>query len=449
MNPEDRSFLREFFRAVTDRPLEPDHEYYVPLYENTEISHDDPVDLLARGIEWTPGQSVQLLSGFRGTGKSTELRRLRQRLQEAGYLVALCDLRDYLNLSTPLEVSDFLVAAVGAFSDKLKEPKLLGEDLLKEGYWERFASFLTKSHIELGDMSVKGGAVGLPLDIKASLKTDPTFKKELQERMAGHLSSLVSDVEDFLKKAVQALKKKHGTEVETVLLVDSVEQIRGTFSNAEEVQKSVESTFAVHADKLHLPHLHVVYTVPPYLKVRYPNLGGLYAPGGTQVLPAVRLRDDESGEELPASLEALRDLVGRRGDWQKLLGERETLDLLIHGSGGHLRDLLRLLAEVIRRAGELPVGQAVVNAAIDQVRNEFLPIANADAVWLHEVAKTHSASLEESDHLPDLSRFLDTHMLLCYHNGHEWYDVHPLIDEVVREQAEKVAKRGSSGKNGE
>ena len=38
-------------------------------------------------------------------------------------------------------------------------------------------------------------------------------------------------------------------------------------------------------------YLHVVYTVPPYLKVRYSNLGALYEPGGIYVLPALKLHN--------------------------------------------------------------------------------------------------------------------------------------------------------------
>jgi len=71
---------------------------------------DDPVKLLARAIEWTPGETVQLFSGFRGTGKSTELRRLRKHLKDEGYLVVLCDMQDYLNLSMPVDITDFLMA---------------------------------------------------------------------------------------------------------------------------------------------------------------------------------------------------------------------------------------------------------------------------------------------------------------------------------------------------
>lgn len=421
---------------MADRALEPDHPFYVPIYDDKRIAHDDPVELLARGIEWTPNASVQLLSGFRGTGKSTELRRLRRRLEAAGHLVALCDIEDFVNLSTPIDVSDFLIVVAGAFGDELARAEMLGRDPAREGYWERLTAFMKGTRIEIEEV-----AISSPVEVKASLKSDPTFKQRLQKTMAGHLGSLAEDVRTFLKDAVRKLRAKHGIDKQVVLLVDSMEHIRGTSTNADEVHRSVEMLFAGHADKLHLPDLHVVYTVPPYLKVRYPNLGGLYAPGGLQILPAIKLRDDASDVRSRAGLDILRNVVGSRGDWQRLLGKRKLLDELILHSGGHLRDLLRLVAEVIRRAPSLPVDAATVRAAISQVRNEFLPISNKDALWLRQVAETHSAELEESERLPDLARFLDIHMVLCYRNSHDWYDVHPLIAREVQDQAARVARR--------
>jgi len=125
MDQEDLHFLRDFFQAVSDRALDPSHEYYVPIYDHKDVAEDDPVKLMARSIEWTPEESVQLFSGFRGTGKSTELRRLMRHLEDAGYLVVLCDIEDYVNLSTPIDVSDFLMAVVGAFGEAVAEPRFL------------------------------------------------------------------------------------------------------------------------------------------------------------------------------------------------------------------------------------------------------------------------------------------------------------------------------------
>ena len=39
----------------------------------------------------------------------------------------------------------------------------------------------------------------------------------------------------------------------------------------------------------------------------------------------------------------------------------------------------------------------------------------------------------QAGNLYNLSRFFDTHLVLGYRNGGEWYDVHPLLrDEVAR-----------------
>ena len=94
MGPEDNLFLKTFFQNVVDSPLSPQDERYIPLYEDPSLVGFDPVEMLARAIAWAPGESVQLLSGFRGTGKSTELRRLQNRLQDEGNIVLLCDMEE-------------------------------------------------------------------------------------------------------------------------------------------------------------------------------------------------------------------------------------------------------------------------------------------------------------------------------------------------------------------
>ena len=160
------------------------------IYDHPEVSGDDPVELLARGVEWSPGGSVQLFSGFRGTGKSTELRRLRQTLERRGFLVALVNLEDYVNLSTPIDVSDFLLALMGGWGEALAHEDLLGADPAHRAYWERFWDFLTRTRVDLDEIGLAAGE-GVSAEFKLSLKEDPSFREKLQQRMAGHLGALV------------------------------------------------------------------------------------------------------------------------------------------------------------------------------------------------------------------------------------------------------------------
>ena len=442
MTPDDRIFLKRFFQNLVNQSLDPSDERYVRLYDNPALVDEDPVELLADAIEWTP-ESVQLLSGYRGTGKSTELRRLKARLEKSGYLVFLCDVEDYLNLSMPVDVSDFLMVVAGMFSDAVNE-LLEGDDLpLHEGYWKRVVSFLKGLRVEDPKFSASLGTGTASVGIQANLKSDPAFKEQLQKHLAGHLGALADHVRAFLQDCVRTLREHYGNR-EVVLLLDSIEHIRGTLANAEAVHGSVEKLFAGHSEQLHLPGLHVIYTVPPYLMIRYPNVDALYEPGGLIVLPAFKLFEkDENRTPIPANFDAMERVVSQRGDWRRLLGnDRALLDRLICNSGGHLRDLLYLLRQVLLRArGGLPVTERTVDVAINRTRTTFLPIPNVDALWLVGIADSYQVDLEEMAALPSLSRFFDTHLVLCYRNGKEWYDVHPLVREDVRVQAEQVRRR--------
>ena len=433
MTPDDRIFLRQFFQNLVDESLDPTDERYVALYENPDLAEVDPVDLLANAIEWT-AESVQLFSGYRGTGKSTELKRLKDRLEKSGYLVFLCDVEDYLNLSTPVDVSDFLMVVAGMFgeavSGRLKDD---GHPPLEEGYWERFRTFWSGLRIADPNFNVAG--------IRANLKSDPTFKEQLQRHMGGHLGALVADVRAFLQGCVRCLRDCYDNR-EVVLLIDSIEHIRGTLANAEAVHSSVEKLFAVHSEKLHLPSLHVIYTVPPYLKIRYAKVDGAYAPGGLIVLPACKLHDQgKDRTPITTNFDAMEQIVRQRGDWHKLLGDnRALLDRLIGNSGGHLQDLLYLLRQVLLRAKELPVPERTVDAAISQMRSTFLPIPDRHALWLAGIADSHEVVLRDMVDLPALALFFDTHLVLCYRNGEEWYEVHPLVREHVLAQTERVRR---------
>jgi hypothetical protein len=104
--------------------------------------------------------------------------------------------------------------------------------------------------------------------------------------------------------------------------------------------------------------------------------------------------------------------------------------------------LARGIREVTLLARSVPVDDSTVESAINPLRAELLPISDSKAWWLARVAETHEAALDHDDNLPNLARFFDTGVVLCYRDGPEWYDVHPLIREIVIKQVRESVARG-------
>jgi hypothetical protein len=149
---EAQAFRKEFFRQLTLGPLEPTDPRYVRLYDLPELRDDDPVQLLRFAIDANAPPTAQLVSGFRGTGKSTELRRLRKELQDGGHVVLLCDIEDYLDTGQALDPVDFLYGFALAVSGAVVERFAVG-DPLREGYVERARNFFSRTEVEAPELN--------------------------------------------------------------------------------------------------------------------------------------------------------------------------------------------------------------------------------------------------------------------------------------------------------
>jgi hypothetical protein len=440
MSPVEKDhLLKTFYQAMEDRPLEPDDKMHVDL-SREELRGADPVASLETTIRWALQGSAQLMSGFRGTGKSTELRRLKRRLQdgEGDFVVLLCDMDDYVNMTTPLDVSDLLLTMAGAVGEGLAA---VNKKLAGEGYYGRFLGFLQSLRI---DPELRASLPLSPVELKLSLRHDPTLRERIQKQLSGHVAALVQDVRAWFAERLLALRAERGEGTQLVVLFDSMEKIRGTSINEAEVTASLETVFAGHAARIVIPEVHLVFTVPPWLKVKVPALRSLYQ--NFEMLPCVKVKTRD-GAVHPAGVQALVELVEKRAAWRPVISDRELLERLILCSGGYLRDLLHLLQSVARLSAQqsLPVARPVVEAAISKIQNGYLPLTHEDARWLAAIHAHRSTELEGLDGLGLLARLFDNLLVLTYRNGAEWYDVHPLVQEQAIEMAGRKSAPAAAG----
>ena len=414
--------LKRFHNALDDNAAPPGHPYRV---EGIHAASGDPVIDLKTQIDYSDTANLNYFTGQRGTGKSSELLRLKQLLEQEGCFVLYADMVHYLRLTEPIELSDFLISMMGALSDCVREA--VNASVSVPSYWERIAQFL-QSEVKIEGATAAG--------VKLSLKEDPEFKRLVQQKAVEHTVKIVQSARKYSEEAVNLLRhEKQNPALKVVFIVDSVERLRPTDSSrAESIFQSVVNLFAGQIDSLRFPLMHVVYSVPPYLAALSGGLGGLFG-GAIYSLPSIHVFEKNSRTKSARGVEILLALVDKRYPaWRDVIREDHLWQLAEH-SGGDIRDFFRLLRLCLVRAGRpgttLPVAEEIVDDAEHMVRNDMMPIAHNDLDWLKRISRSHQHELTEINKLQVLARFLESKYVLNYRNGEDWYDVHPLLREIV------------------
>jgi hypothetical protein len=190
------------------------------------------------------------------------------------------------------------------------------------------------------------------------------------------------------------------------------------------VRRALVNLFDKDYDNLRLAQCRTVFTLPMYVPIS--------AAKAVRRITNLRVIDPERKPNTDG-LAAARTVLLRRAPGCRLdrLLDDDTVERLVLASGGHLRILLGLVMEVVTQAESLPVDDATVTAAIQQVRNGMLPLADDQRGMLRRVAASHELPLASQDDWDVVATLLDQHFVLGYQNGQPWYDVHPLLHDEI------------------
>jgi hypothetical protein len=401
---------------------------------------------LARQIELSKTPVCQLFTGLRGTGKSTEIRRLYTRLSDPklrNLLTVLIDADDVLDLTVELDVSDVLAlvlfhterAVVAAEGGN-------GADALADGPLQRLWGWLSKTDADITKLSA-GVDVGVKVGIDLNLKTNPTLRQKVREIVARHLATFVRFVHDELRELEWRAKKIGRSGI--VVLFDSLEKLRGTSLTWKPVLDSAERVFGTGAPHLQLP-VHALYTIPPALARRMAD--------PVAFLPMVKVRN-AAGELYPPGVEVIEDLIGRRLDpegLEQLFGRDDVHDrirAIALWSGGYPREIVRLL-QTLLELESFPVSAATLERELHRAGNTYRGIVyDSGAIPLLAAVNRTKRLIPKNDHEREAADlFLQNNVILRYLNDEEWMDVHPSVagmKELGEAEAES-RKEGAAGK---
>jgi len=465
--------VKQFFQATNPgktlfaENATEDQKYYIDF---SAVRGGQIIENLRDNITlWSPDDSTcQLFTGHIGCGKSTELLRLKKELENAGFHVVYFESSQDLEMGD-VDVGDILLAIARRVSESLNtlekmeiaEPKGL-MDLLRES--SKFLGGLEFSAeanvLGLGKISAQtdgdfAAEVGIPGigQVKASktegfslvaagigkITAKTKASPELRSKLRGYLEPRTNGIlaainEELLIPAKTKLKQlgKNGL----VVIVDNLDKVDSSPKPWGRPQQ--EYLFIDRGEQLRGLDCHLVYTIP--LALRFSNDFSTLTQRfltNPEVLPMVpvQLPDGSIFEE---GITLLRQMVLARAfpnldpdqrleKIPEIFDSSTTLDRLCRVSGGHVRNLLRLLNDSIKKQKGLPIGLNSLESVIKGYRNEQT-LAIADLEWelLRQVVRTKKVVGDEGYQTLIRSMFVYE-----YRNEQaSWFDVNPILADA-------------------
>jgi hypothetical protein len=394
---------------------------------------DSPVESLISVLEMEDDPAKFLLSGHKGSGKTTELRRVEHKLINSYAVI-------WIDTATALERYNIGYAEVVV---------LIGQEIcrqaIKPGWWSRKDDRLLKDledslktviyqdkrdsseSLSLPEVLTKMGIVlkqGLTREITKSLNIRPI------------LSDIISRVNAIIKAAEKDRKQK------LLVIVDGLDR---------HDQVTALEMFA--SPLLTELECHIIYTIPISLR---------YSPSFRQPMEQFQCLDlknlavfecdrnlcptvnpNRLGRDLLIRViqKRLQRLSSQHGYKSQDIFTPDALELLCEKSGGVMRDLIRLSRTACQVAVKKKLKSVDLVAAEIAVKEERQAYTISD-YHFPELAAVHKtgALTTKTHNLPNKGEFviceelLQNKFVLGYYdpNKNPWFDVNPILIEDLR-----------------
>ncbi|MGD1903921.1 MAG: P-loop NTPase fold protein [Geitlerinemataceae cyanobacterium] len=392
----------------------------------------ETLENLQQEIEDSPRKECKVVfTGHRGCGKSTLLASLKQELEASGELfVVLFSISDLVEMSDVNHVNILFAIAMqlmGAADEQNIGIKDSTRKEIERWFTEEVVTEASefKAQVEAG-FNFKA----LFAWFKGVLQTSSTVRREIKQRFEKNISEL-SQIIDLLATVIEDAAGK-----EIVVIIDDIDKLD---------MSTVRDVFYTHVKALFQPSIRLVMTMPIAALREGDIFATLQTETNNKVIPMAVLKLISKGDKRlpdarpkPEYVEIFRDLLVKRMDARLLMAE--AIPDIVFYSGGVLRELVRIVAKCcnlclreVRRQPEnteIRITPEVVEQAVQALRLDFeLPLGARDYETLQRVH--HKFAPED----PNEQAFLDLlHSLhvLEYRNAEIWYDLHPIIVEILR-----------------
>ena len=418
-----------------DVPIGPDHEFFTDF---SDVRGDFRERVLYRALNVNPNtftfnrkvnignKTLLFLAGMRGSGKTSELNKIAQKLHNPqGYFCITCNLDEGLDVND-MEYMDILIFQLERLAEELSKTNIILPKgiiaSLQDWYAEQIKEVNRAIKREGGfEIELEGKTPSLLtfLGLSAKLKGNIAGSKENAEKIRTvfkrNFTFFAAKFNEFVETVAKVLRGENKGQ-EVLFIIDGLEKV----ATADIRRRIVDS----ESNRLRQIRVNTIFTLPIELFFLEPKLRQF----STVVsFPFIKIIEKD-GSSVPSAIERFYDFVQRRIATH-LFENEATIKQAIHYGGGSPRELLRILEYAYlysdTEAGKLTT--IALNKAIKKLSAEYARyLTKKDLDQLKVLKENNEAGL----HTPfdeSWQELLENLIVLEYNDG-TYKRVHPLVE---------------------
>ncbi len=372
-----------------------------------------------------------VFAGHRGCGKSTLLKRFAIEMQPQHFVVFF-SIADLIEPSAVTHRNILYAIALQLLSAATQQNIPIADDIK-----ESLLGWMTTTHKQKEEKTTKS-EIGLGLDKLLPMATlkfqkEQAFRNEIERVYEKRVADLVGKA-DRIAAAIETTTKKP-----VLVVIDDLDKLDLDL---------VESLYLNNIKVLFSPGFRIVFTIPISATQEPKVMGALTSEGIVRpsLFPVSKFyakQDcrDPQAEAIAKTVQLFLSVLAKRIPPDQI--EPETARKMVLKSGGVMRELVRIGRECCTECmvqleldpdrTDLKINDQILTVALRNLRNDFArQIGTKLFPALVQVYETLNNEETDSDAFVKLLHGL---MVLEYQNDALWYDVHPIVVDLLRQKA--------------
>ncbi|MEL6158946.1 MAG: P-loop NTPase fold protein [Cyanobacteria bacterium J06627_32] len=371
-----------------------------------------------------------VFTGHRGCGKSTLLASLSEQMRARhNFYVLGFSIADMVEMSDINHINILYSIAIRLLEKALDD----GLISISQSEYEDLIRWFSRTVTVTTD-DTTGGEVGIGVEFigvaKVGLKNEREFRKQIKDT----LERRVSELSARITRIAKAIQKASGREV--LVIIDDLDKLD---------LATVKPIFQDNIKALFSPEIRIVFTIPIAVMREPRLLAAMESEGRTAMMSVTKFFPKDQAHAADAvpdetAIQILEAALGKRISDELI--EPQTKRKIVLLSGGVLRELVRIAQECCQECmakivefpeqTDVKIDDEILKRATNSLRNQFARPLGSNSYKL--LAQTYNNFNPPDARAAEFLDLLHDLHVLEYENGDLWYDLHPLVVDLLRQR---------------